>query len=246
MTSSFSPAVARKLGYYVYLYIDPFTDEVFYVGKGTGNRAFSHLNEDTDKEKAKRIKAIRKEGEEPKIEILVHGLKDEATALKIEAAVIDLIGKDKLTNRVKGYHSKSSGRMNLEQIRSLYEAKPVKITEPAILIRINQMYRHTMSPIELYEATRGAWVIGENRNKAKYAFAVYVGIVREVYEIQGWFPFGSTEMFTRDYDVEDDPRRWEFVGRIAKPDVRKKYLYGSVTHYYPKTSQNPITYVNVG
>jgi hypothetical protein len=245
MNELFSPSIAHQLNYYVYIYIDPRDESVFYVGKGKGNRAFNHLSDERTSRKGKRIQEIREAGKQPRIEILVHGLEDEATALRIEASIIDLLGKDKLTNEVHGYHSRSHGRMQLDQIRALYGADEVHITEPTILIRINQMYRHTMTPIELYEATRGAWVIGPNRNRAKYAFAVYEGIVREVYQIQGWFPCGSTEMFTRHYAIEDDPRRWEFVGRIANPGVRNKYVYRSVAHYYPKPSQNPITYVNV-
>jgi uncharacterized protein len=36
--SGFSPAVTEQLGYYVYLLIDPETNEVLYVGKGIENR----------------------------------------------------------------------------------------------------------------------------------------------------------------------------------------------------------------
>jgi uncharacterized protein len=39
------PGVVEKLGYYVYLLVDPQTDRVFYVGKGTGGRCFSHVRE---------------------------------------------------------------------------------------------------------------------------------------------------------------------------------------------------------
>ena len=44
----FSPAVVEHLGYYVYLLIRPETDEVFYIGKGTGNRIFTHLYQAID------------------------------------------------------------------------------------------------------------------------------------------------------------------------------------------------------
>ncbi len=43
--------------YYVYVYIDPRNFEEFYYGKGKGSRKEAHLNEDTDTEKSKRIKA---------------------------------------------------------------------------------------------------------------------------------------------------------------------------------------------
>lgn len=41
-----------------------------------------------------------------------------------------------------------------------------------------------MTKRELYEATRVVWKIGERRNNAQYAMAVYQGIVREVYKIE--------------------------------------------------------------
>jgi len=44
--------------YYVYVYIDPRNFEEFYYGKGKGSRKDDHLFEDSDSEKAKRIKAI--------------------------------------------------------------------------------------------------------------------------------------------------------------------------------------------
>ena len=47
--------------YYVYVYIDPRNFEEFYYGKGTGSRKKAHLSDDSDTEKAKRIKAIKKE-----------------------------------------------------------------------------------------------------------------------------------------------------------------------------------------
>ena len=39
----FSQSVIEKLDFYVYFLQDPRTDEVFYIGKGIGNRVFNHL-----------------------------------------------------------------------------------------------------------------------------------------------------------------------------------------------------------
>src|SRR5690242_20018084 len=41
------PEVAARLGFYVYLYIDPRTGKPFYVGKGQGSRALAHLSAST-------------------------------------------------------------------------------------------------------------------------------------------------------------------------------------------------------
>src|SRR3970282_1632388 len=87
-----SKAVARKLGYYVYLYVNPLDSSVFYVGKGKRGRALAHLAADGKKRIAKVIASIRTAGKEPRIEILAHGLRDEDTAFRVEAAAIDLLG----------------------------------------------------------------------------------------------------------------------------------------------------------
>src|SRR5437763_13973172 len=96
------PIVAERLGHYVYLYIDPRSGEIFYVGKGQGNRALAHLSDGGESKKAERIAAIRQEGCEPTIHVLVHGLPSEEAAFRIEAAAIDLLGVDRLANIVRG------------------------------------------------------------------------------------------------------------------------------------------------
>lgn len=117
-----------------------------------------------------------------------------------------------------------------------------EITEASILFRINKFYRNDMEPIELYDATRGRWKIGVDREKAKFAFTVYEGIIKEVYEIQGWFPAGST-FSTRN---DEPPRgRWEFVGNIAAQSTRGMYINKSVAHYFEQGGSNPVRYVNV-
>jgi hypothetical protein len=79
-------AVARKLGHYAYLYVNPLDDTVFYVGKGKGRRALAHLD-DVDKVKVRRVlRRIRAAGKEPRIEILAHGLPSAEAALRVEAA----------------------------------------------------------------------------------------------------------------------------------------------------------------
>jgi hypothetical protein len=38
----FSALAKERLGWYVYLLRDPRTGEIFYIGKGRGDRAFQH------------------------------------------------------------------------------------------------------------------------------------------------------------------------------------------------------------
>jgi len=55
--------------FYVYLYIDPRNQKPFYVGKGSGNRMYEHLNETIEitinKRKFFRIQSILRQGLEP-------------------------------------------------------------------------------------------------------------------------------------------------------------------------------------
>ena len=45
MARGFPVECQRDLDNYVYIYSDPETHEVFYIGMGQGNRAFDHLEE---------------------------------------------------------------------------------------------------------------------------------------------------------------------------------------------------------
>jgi len=162
-------------------------------------------------------------------------------AMGIDLMGIDLLGIDTLTNAVRGWRTGTYGRMSVEQIQAQYDAPEVTIEHPVLLIRINQLFRYGMSDVEVYDATRGIWRLGRRREEAKYAFAVFDGVVQEVYRIRGWYPAGSTLSSRRDLESED---RWEFVGSIAKAKVRDRYRYGSVRSYLTKGSQNPVQNVN--
>jgi hypothetical protein len=233
-----APSVGRKLGWYVYLYIDPFDGKVFYVGKGRGTRVLSHLDDPSDNRKCAIIRRIRRAGGEPRIEILAHGLPSEETALRVEAAAIDLLSLPSLANEVRGWRSLQFGRVSLSDLITLYERRRVEIREPAVFIRIRRLYHPRMRPAELYEATRGVWRVGPKRSKALYALAVFEGIVREVYEIAGWFPANST--FTTRDASDFGNNRWEFVGRLASETLRRRYVNGYVGHLFPQGAQNPM------
>ncbi len=91
--------------FYVYALKDPRENPClpFYIGKGTGSRAFDHLARPDSTAKYARIKAILADGHEPIVDILVEDL-TEVQALKLEAELISAFGtKDTggiLTNAV--------------------------------------------------------------------------------------------------------------------------------------------------
>jgi uncharacterized protein len=238
----FPASVRKELGFYVYVYVDPRNDEVFYVGKGTGNRAFTHLLEGRTSSKTKRIRAIRRDGLQPRVELLAHGL-DEPTAFKLEAAAIDLLGRSNLTNLVGGLGSRVAGRMTTSQVTALYAPKRAVFAHPAVLIRINQLFRYDMSPIELYDATRTAWRLNPSAAAGRLAMPVFDRVIQEVYEVAGWHPAGSTLNTRGRFRTK---QRHEFVGQIARPSIRARYLYKAVDDQHLPGNQNPIRYVNPG
>ncbi|WP_145444368.1 hypothetical protein [Mucisphaera calidilacus] len=212
------------------------------MGKGKGNRALSHIDGKGDTPHDQIIRELHKKRLEPRVEILIHGLETEREALNVEMAAISLLGVDQLANRVEGHRRHRNGRMSLDQARALYSTKQVEIVEPSILIRVARAYQYGMPAVALYDATRSAWKTGPRRDRAKYAFSVFEGVVREVYRITAWLPSGTTFKTGRHQgDLRID--RWEFVGVVAEDTLRKKYLDRSVAHYFKKSSQNPILYV---
>jgi uncharacterized protein len=194
----------------------------------------------------RRIRQIRAAGRDPQIEVLAHGLPNADAALRVEAAVIDALGLTGLSNRVRGVVPSRGGRAGLPELIARYTRRRATIREPAILIRINQEYRHGMSDAELYDATRGVWVLGEKRDEAEFALAVFEGVVREVYRITEWLAAGSTFNSRWNGRAIRAARRFEFVGVIASERVRKRYVDRWVGHLFAKGAQNPITYVNIG
>lgn len=237
--NSFSPAVIEQLAYYVYLLIDPETDKVFYVGKGAGNRIFAHLNYalnfPKESDKLDTIRAIRDRGLYVKHLIHRHGL-SEKEAFEVEASLIDFIGLEELTNKVGGHNSRHRGQMTIAEVTALYDAPQIEISEPALLIIVNKLFQRGMDEEDLYEITRGNWVLGVRRQKARYAFAIFNGIVRQVYQIQKWLPAmaRSSGQKTR--------KRWRFEGIVAE-DLQH-YVGGSVENYITQGAQNPIKYIN--
>lgn len=233
-----SEDIKKLLGAYVYLYVDPRNNQVFYIGKGKGNRLLQHLWEEGTSEKNQRSEELKAIGEKPRIELLRYSL-SESEARLVEAAAIDLIGKTNLTNQVRGGDGKSYGRMKFEDLMKINTAKPVTVRHRALAETINKLYRSDMSDLELYEATRGIWKVGKRREHVEVVMAVFQGIVREVYRPHQWYPAGTTDYETRTFEPKDTTGRWEFIGEVAC-DVRGEYIDFSIG----KGTQNPIRYFN--
>lgn len=236
----FSQKVIEALDHYVYVLVDPRDDEVFYVGKGVGNRVFQHIQEASNphnqSRKADRIREITLAGFEVIHKIIRHGLKSNDAAFEVEATAIDMLGLANLTNQQSGHYTNDFGLKTTDEIISLYEAKPLQTDLPIILVNINKKYFRGMTTDELYHAVKEKWVIGERRQNAQFAVATYRGLTREVFEIESWYP-----VFSNDDRIKS---RWGFDGHIATEEVQKKLKYKSINHLFKKGEASPIKYLN--
>jgi hypothetical protein len=250
--NEFSPEVIDELKSYVYRLIDPRNGNTFYVGKGKGNRVFTHMNgaltfegiedeaseKDDVSEKIGIIRDIHKCGLKVIHVIHRHGLSND-TALEVEAALIDAYPG--LSNIVSGIDSER-GSMNAQQIQDIYKAEVIEaISEKCIIIKIKQWsidraindYNCNMSDA-IYEATRAAWKLSMDRAKnADYVLAVLDGIVRAVYYDLQW---GICEKWAP---------RLAFQGREASKNMLDKYVGKRIPLEYRKRGlASPCLYVN--
>jgi uncharacterized protein len=247
---AFLPGVAEKLGYYVYALRDPRNGELFYVGKGKGQRAYQHARRGATARrgaeeglKLARIRAICERGLYPEVEIIRHELSEDE-AFTVEAGVLDalkLTGLE-LTTEIAG-HGAGRGWEPFADLVVRYRAKPVKILpeHPVVLIRLNrEQWQDDKRP--LYERTRKWWRMGDRRLRANWAFSVYDGIVRAVYRIEGW------EQPTQ-RDLKGNPQRrgrWAFRG-TQDAELEKRYFSADVrAELGARGSQYPIRYINCG
>jgi hypothetical protein len=232
----FSQSVTEQVGYYVYFLKDSRNGEIFYIGKGKGNRIFNHLNcsleQGIESDKLSRIRDINDSGGYVIHYILRHGL-TESSAFEIEASLIDFIGMENLSNLQGGHYSRDYGLMTSDEVSALYETASLDTFLPIILININKLFSRDITAEQLYHATRESWVVGSRRYRAKYAVATYRGLTREAYEIHEWYP-----VYANGKD------RWGFKGELASEDIRSELRLRSVEDYFRKGASNPVRYVN--
>ena len=251
--NNFSRKASAKLESYVYALVDPHTEEIFYVGKGsTPGRPFSHLRKKgvkDDKNLQNRISSVRSQGLEPIVEIIRYGL-NKNVAHEVESAVIDTIGLKNLTNSIRG-HQVERGRVRADTLDQQLSGKPLHIEDiniSAILFYCHQ----AQQKYALYDATRQFWNLNKNRIKRKddgelryqYAFAMKGSVVLNVYKILEWYPAGAT-VSSREF-ADDGKERWEFIGAPAEESLLKAYKNkvlhrgGSILH----APQGGIRYLN--
>lgn len=217
---------------YVYALRDPRDGEVFYVGKGTGERILQHVTESgknpmSEKAKLKRIKDIEANGLKVEHLFLRTGM-DDNLAFAIEQAVIDAFlanratsnGVSRLTNLVAGHEHNELGLASLETVLAKHgKAKTPPIKEPILVLKLNQLWEPDMNPESLLKVSQGVWRVGKDiREKAQIALVISFGIIRGVYEIDrdGWKPASKDE----------DKGKWVFTGKVLS-DPKYSSLIGT-------------------
>ena len=262
ITSFSEKAIESLNGFYVYALIDPRNEKVFYIGKGAGNRVFSHEIEsgklrESEKKKIQQIREIENSGYSVKRLIVNWGL-SENEAFVAEATLINLLNRMpdiQLTNEVSGHHVHES--LTTEEFELQYGAVPLEkedIKHSILVIKINKLYGRGMSEEELYDAVRGFWAASLKSieaRKVKYVFGVYNGLIVGVYKPDVWhygyemIDIPQREILTPE-DYERIKNRVYFVCNDYRnlDDEGQFYLHKSIAKLkVNQSAQNPITYL---
>lgn len=239
----FSPEVISRLQYYVYRLIDPRNGQTFYIGKGIGNRVFSHAkgeetsDMDTLNDKYKRIREIKNDGFDVAHIIHRHGL-DEKTAFEVEAALIDAYPE--VLNEQGGHYSNERGIMHAEQVKQQYQANETPLSyHKLLMININKSVQER----KLYEAVRYAWKLNVKKaQKADYVLALQQGLVKGVFVPNKWME-ATSDNFPLLGETENHAGRWGFEGTEAPKDIQDLYMKTRLPDSMRKKgAANPIRY----
>ncbi|GAB3710159.1 hypothetical protein GCM10027592_46900 [Spirosoma flavus] len=239
----FDEKTKQSLKYYVYMLVDPKNNIPFYIGKGSNDRLFQHLDcalsdEDISNVKYETIRKIQDNGGVVGHVIVRHGLTEEQ-AFEVEASLIDAFNFSGilLSNKVGGHNSIEKGLMTCEEVKGLYNAEPLDdLPQDCVIININRKYERGYGENAIYNATKGTWAI----NKAelqdskgnilrKYVLSEYKGLIVEVFKVSRWF----TQM--REYNPTAKRHGqmrsgMAFEGAVAEPSVRNQYINKSIAH----------------
>jgi len=229
---SFSKKSIENLKHYVYALVDPETENIFYIGRGKGNRGFQHLKENNDdkSEKSKTIAAIRAKGQEPRLDIIRYGL-NAKSVIEVEAAIIDSLGLTNITNEIRGFDTER-GRSKSEDLNTQLGGKPLSVNEIKDNVILFFCHKSLAEGNNHYDSTRQFWRLAENRIRKvdnngnlyyKYAFTMKGNTVLDIFKILQWFPAGTT-VSSREYkSLNKNTNEWEFTGTNRNSSEFRNY-----------------------
>lgn len=165
--------------YYIYLHLDPTTDEVRYVGKGHGRRAYSFSHRKGYHKNW--IAKLAKSGLKPKVEIF-QDLLSETEALDQEKYWIEYFRSvgDKLTNLTDGGEGTSGYKFPEELKKRLNALKtwPKEATEKAAELARGKK-RNPAIGAKIAKARKGMKFTDEHKANLKKARALYFAKKKE-------------------------------------------------------------------
>lgn len=257
MLKAFAKDTKEALNNYVYALVHPNTKKIFYIGRGIGNRGLGHLlkKDEKNQEKQKIIDSIRsKNNREPILDIIRYGLSKEM-AIEIEAALIDSIGIEKLTNSKRG-DSTIRGRTEASVLNLKFGGKQLNIDDIKDNVILFFCHNAMKEPnANIYDSTRQFWPLSEKKIMKrvndgyfyKYAFGMSGNSILEVYEIINWFPAGTTVSSRVHIPNRNKQKYWEFIGSYVKNEkIRKLYRHHLLYQFGEpfKAKQSGFQYIN--
>lgn len=253
----FSSKTVDVIGYYVYVLVDPLNNIPFYVGKGAGNRVFSHVNSvlkngpTQGNAKEAYIDGILKRSKDNEVihYIVRYGLTPEH-ALLIESVLIDIFNhklninlssSNGLTNIYGGFYS-DNGCVTVEDLEKSIVGKKAQFdkTKKYLAININFLPTGPNADAMIYQKVRWCWVLDPNRaNQADYILATHGAVIVGVYklDVNGWQPVPNqpTSAAKKRYFFDQD--------MSVNLTLERKSLIGCRLSNRPRGAQNPVWYV---
>lgn len=255
MTMKFRSETIKSIGYYVYVLVDPCGNVPFYVGKGCGNRVFSHVNSvrnngaDPNDAKEVYIDSILKRNNNNEIihYIVRYGLTHEH-ALLIESVLIDIFNyklnivinpSNSLTNIYDGFYS-DNGCITTDDLERMIAAKKANFEKGKKYLAININYLPTGINADefIYQKVRSSWVLNPIKaNQADYILATHAGVVVGVYKLdaKGWQQIPNQSSNKKRYFFDQD--------ESANLVKERQDLIGMSLSNKARGAQNPIWYV---
>lgn len=240
---AFSPDVSSRLKHYVYILVDPRTNEIFYVGKGSSDRVFEHEKHIDGSLKGRRIQEIRENGYEAK-KYIVHAGMSEKEAFAAETAIYNLCNA--------GGGLKCSMLFNdlvpcnlLIPCADVAEAEKllsstsleIKDFDPKDKIMMVNIYTSSIKTAitdeSYHEYIRKMASVSAEEDKPDHILSIARGIVVGAYDILGWVEEQYEKKFagkttTHIRYIPDDI--------IRNSDLENKYKWSNVEHIIARTS----------
>ncbi len=240
----FTSKIADEIQYYVYALVDPRNDQIFYIGKGKGNRVFQHATDALNSsEKTDKLDLIRdilaskdSEGQPYKVKhYIIRHLLSEKEALDIESVLIDLLTYpafrchtiDSLTNVQAGMHQNAYGITTTDEICRVYGAEPIDLQLLAdelklnfMTININGSFKAGGGENAIYEATHKSWCVGDkSANQVDYAIAQYHGFIVGAFYCRNCWELDTEQ---NSENKAGKKRRWFNQPKPLEPNIQKQ------------------------